>query len=88
MDSMFTYAHMPMQTHVFMQVLLLEPLLPGLQELHLCGNGITSLAPPTSAAGEAEEQEGLENYEAPLVAVPGFAALQVWEEGGIHLYRF
>ena len=57
-----------------MQVLVLEPLLPNLAELHVCGNDIRSLGSRAEAgAGDAVD-------DAP---VPGFANLQVRAGGCI-----
>lgn len=53
------------------QMLLLEPLLPNLEELHLCGNSIKSLQPPATTA------EGEQQQESNSQPVTGFSNLQV-----------
>jgi hypothetical protein len=74
-------------------VLAIEPLLPSLQELHLCGNRIASLAPPEAGpeagpkAGPPTGPEARPEADAAgaeeaggghqLAPVTGFASLQV-----------
>ena len=66
-----------------MQVLVLEPLLPNLAELHVCGNDIRTLgsrAAAGSGAGEGSTAAGEGSGKGDAVndaPVPGFANLQV-----------
>ena len=68
-----------------LQVLVLEPLLPNLAELHVCGNDIRSLGSKAAAgAGNTAAGEGSGAGDAVDDApVPGFANLQVRAGGCI-----